>query len=389
MTPRMQLEPIPVPEQLDVTEFYGIVTVSAQMRSFFELLRRAARSDASILIRGESGTGKELAAAAIHQLSRRRKRPFQAINCATLTPELAASELFGHVRGAFTGAIREREGLFALANGGTVFLDEVAELSPDIQARLLRVLQEQTFVPVGGTEPIHVDVRVLAATNKSLRDEVERGRFREDLMYRIRVVPLFLPPLVERDGDVEALTHYFIHKFNERGEERMAAARSKGDDLDELPCRRIEAIAPETHARLLAYQWPGNVRELRNVIEYAFAIGEGPVLEADELPPELRGEPPPRTTRAHAAMSPEDEEKARILEALRIAGGLKSQAAELLGISRTTLWRKMRELKLEGWIGRSPIGGDVEVPLPGLLEFDGHLSHSQPPRSPGLIPLPS
>jgi two-component system, NtrC family, response regulator AtoC len=344
----MQLEPIPVPEQLDVSEFYGIVTVSTQMRSFFELLRRAARSDASILIRGESGTGKELAAAAIHQLSRRRKRSFQAINCATLTPELAASELFGHVRGAFTGAIREREGLFALANGGTVFLDEVAELSPDIQARLLRVLQEQTFVPVGGTEPIHVDVRVLAATNKSLRDEVERGRFREDLMYRIRVVPLFLPPLVERDGDIEALTYYFINRFNQRGKDRMASERSKGDDLDDLPCRQIEAIAPEAHARLLAYQWPGNVRELRNVIEYAFAIGEGPVLEADELPPELRGEPPPRTTRAHAAMSPEDEEKARIVEALRIAGGLKSQAAELLGISRTTLWRKMRELKLEG-----------------------------------------
>jgi two-component system response regulator AtoC len=337
----MQLDPIPVPERLDVTDFHGIVTVSPQMRSFFELLRRAARSDASILIRGESGTGKELAAAAIHQLSRRRNQPFQALNCATLTPELAASELFGHVRGAFTGAIREREGLFALANGGTAFLDEVAELSPEIQARLLRVLQEQTFVPVGGTEPIHVDVRMLAATNKSLRDEVERGRFREDLMYRIRVVPLFLPPLVERDGDVEALTWHFIKRFNARAEAR------KPGELDELPWRRIEAITPEAHARLLAYQWPGNVRELRNVIEYAFAIGEGPVLEADELPPELRGEPPPRTTRAHP-MTAEDEEKARILEALRIAGGLKSQAAELLGISRTTLWRKIRELKLEG-----------------------------------------
>jgi transcriptional regulator with PAS, ATPase and Fis domain len=347
----MQLDSIPVPERLDVTDFHGIVTVAPQMLAFFELLRRAARSDAGILIRGESGTGKELAAAAIHQLSRRRKRPFQAINCATLTPELAASELFGHVRGAFTGAIREREGLFALANGGTAFLDEVAELSLDIQARLLRVLEEQTFVPVGGTEPIHVDVRMLAATNKSLRDEVERGRFREDLMYRIRVVPLFLPPLVERDGDIEALTWHFIKRFNARAEAREAAERStergKLGELDELPSRRIEAIAPETHARLLAYQWPGNVRELRNVIEYAFAIGEGPVLEADELPPELRGEPPPRSTRAHP-MSAEDEEKVRILEALRIAGGLKSQAAELLGISRTTLWRKMRELKLEG-----------------------------------------
>jgi two-component system, NtrC family, response regulator AtoC len=351
MRPRMQLDPIPVPTQLEVTEFFGIVTVSAQMRSLFELLRRAARSDANILLRGESGTGKELAAAAIHQLSRRRDRRFEAINCATLTPELAASELFGHVRGAFTGAVRERQGLFALADGGTVFLDEIAELSPDIQARLLRVLQERTFVPVGGTEPVHVDVRMLAATNKSLRDEVERGRFREDLMYRIRVVPLFLPPLVERDGDVEALTWYFIHEFNQQAELREAAERGKAHpepDGDELPRRRIEAIAPEAHTRLLAYQWPGNVRELRNVIEYAFAIGEGPVLEADELPPELRGEPPPRSHRSGGpSMAPEDEDKARILEALRIAGGLKSQAAELLGISRTTLWRKMRELKLE------------------------------------------
>jgi transcriptional regulator with PAS, ATPase and Fis domain len=339
MPSRTQPDPIPVPERLEVTDFHGIVTVSPQMRSFFELLRRAARSDASILIRGESGTGKELAAAAIHQLSHRRSRPFHALNCATLTPELAASELFGHVRGAFTGAIREREGLFALANGGTAFLDEVAELSPEIQARLLRVLQEQTFVPVGGTEPIQVDVRMLAATNKSLRDEVERGRFREDLMYRIRVVPLFLPPLVERDGDVAALTWHFIKRFN---------ARCKLTDQhhEEPPLRRIDAITAETHALLLAYPWPGNVRELRNVIEYAFAIGEGPILAADELPPELRGEPPPRSTRTHP-LSAEDEEKARILEALRIAGGLKSHAAELLGISRTTLWRKLRELKLD------------------------------------------
>jgi two-component system, NtrC family, response regulator AtoC len=340
MPSAMQLDPIPVPEQLEVHEFHGIVTVSAQMRAFFDLLRRAARSDASILIRGESGTGKELAAAAIHQLSRRRSRPFKAINCATLTPELAASELFGHVRGAFTGAIREHPGLFTSADGGTVFLDEVAELSLDIQARLLRVLQERLVLPVGGTEPSPVDVRLLAATNKSLRDEVEHHRFREDLMYRIRVVPLFLPPLVERDGDIEALTWFFIKQFNEHSEAR--------EPDDELPWRQIEAIAPETFARLLGYPWPGNVRELRNVIEYAFAIGEGPVLEAHELPPELRGEPPPRTTRSqHGAMSPEDEERARIIEAMRIAGGLKSQAAELLGISRTTLWRKMRELKLD------------------------------------------
>ncbi|PRQ08660.1 sigma-54 interaction domain-containing protein [Enhygromyxa salina] len=341
----MLLDPIPVPAQLDVTVFHGIVTNSPQMLEFFDLLRRAARSGASILIRGESGTGKELAAAAIHRLSHRRERPFKAINCATLTPELAASELFGHVRGAFTGAIRERAGLFALADGGTVFLDEVAELSPDIQGRLLRVLQERTFVPIGGTEPVQVDVRLLAATNKSLRDEVERRRFREDLMYRIRVVPLFLPPLVEREGDIETLTWHFIRQFNARADQRQ---RGRGDaDDDDIPWRQIEALAPDAHARLLAYHWPGNVRELRNVIEYVFAIGEGELLEGHELPPELRGEPPPRTTRLHPhPMSPADEERARILEALRLANGLKSRAAELLGISRTTLWRKLRELDL-------------------------------------------
>jgi transcriptional regulator with PAS, ATPase and Fis domain len=342
----MLLDPIPVPAQLDVTVFHGIVTNSPQMLEFFELLRRAARSGASILIRGESGTGKELAAAAIHRLSRRRERPFKPINCATLTPELAASELFGHVRGAFTGAIREREGLFALADGGTVFLDEVAELSPDIQARLLRVLQERTFVPIGGTEPVQVDVRLLAATNKSLRDEVEHRRFREDLMYRIRVVPLFLPPLVEREGDIETLTWHFIKQFNARVDQRQRGRDD--DDEDDIPWRQIESLAPDAHARLLAYHWPGNVRELRNVIEYVFAIGEGEVLEGHELPPELRGEPPLRASRMHPhAISPADDERARILEALRSAKGLKSRAAELLGVSRTTLWRKMRELKLD------------------------------------------
>jgi len=349
--PPMQLDPIPVPESLDYDVLDGIVTHSAQMRAFFELLRRAARSEANILIRGESGTGKELVAAAIHTHSRRRDKTFRAINCATLTPELAASELFGHVRGSFTGAIRDHRGLFAAADGGTVFLDEIAELSPDIQARLLRVLQEQTFVPVGATEPVRVDVRLLAATNKSLRDEVERGHFREDLMYRVRVVPLFLPPLVEREGDVETLTWYFIHKFNDAADkaERETEARPHSDDEDErIPWRRIRALSPAAHARMLAYQWPGNVRELRNVIEYAFAIGEGPVLEVEELPPELRGEPPRTSSRiTRPNMAPADDERARILEALRVANGLKSHAAELLGISRTTLWRKMRELELE------------------------------------------
>ncbi len=311
-----------------VSEFHGMVTAAPEMLAFFELVRRVARSDASVLIRGETGAGKELVARAVHELSHRAAGPFQAVNCATFTPELLASELFGHVRGAFTGAIRDRRGLFALADGGTLFLDEVAEIPLDIQARLLRVLQERSFVPVGGTEPIHVDVRILAATHRSLRQEVQARRFREDLMYRIRVVPLFLPRLAARNGDVEALTWHFIDELNRRGG------------------RRILRIDPGALDALLAHDWPGNVRELRNVLEYAYVIGDGEALRLDDLTPELRGEPPP-------GLDDSDEldvrglERRRLLEALDKAQGKKGEAAELLGMSRTTLWRKLREHRLE------------------------------------------
>ena len=307
--------------------FHGIVTVAPQMLELFRLLERVARTDASVLIRGESGTGKELVAHAIHEMSPRAQGHFAAINCATLTPELAASELFGHVKGAFTGAIKDRRGLFALADKGTVFLDEIAELPLDIQARLLRVLQERSFVPVGGTDPVRVDVRLLSATNKSLRAEVEERHFREDLMYRVRVVPIFLPPLVERHGDIEALAWHFIDEYGQHGE------------------RHVDRMTADARDALLSHEWPGNVRELRNAIEYAFAVGEGPVLGLDDLPPDLRGLPPPRVRGVHK--SPEEAEREQIREALRIAGGQKSRAAELLDISRTTLWRKMRELKME------------------------------------------
>lgn len=314
--------------QLAVHEFHGIATVSPQMRQIFTLLERIARTDASVLIRGETGTGKELVASAIHQLSPRSAAPFRAINCATLTPELAASELFGHVKGSFTGAIKDRRGLFAAADQGTVFLDEIGELPLDIQARLLRVLQERSFVPVGAADPVDVDVRLVSATNKSLRNEVEAHRFREDLMYRIRVVPVFLPPLSERHGDIEALTWRFIDEHNRAGH------------------RAVEGFTREAYDALLAYPWPGNVRELQNVVTYAFAVGEGPAIDLDQLPPELRGEPPP-TDRAGQHLSPEESERARIMDALERVDGQKSRAAELLGMSRTTLWRKMREFRIE------------------------------------------
>ncbi|RMG20950.1 MAG: AAA family ATPase [Deltaproteobacteria bacterium] len=316
---------------LKVTNFHGILTVSDEMRELFALIDRVARSDASVLIRGETGTGKELVARALHACSPRKNGPFRALNCATLTPELLASELFGHVRGAFTGAVRDRKGLFLLGDGGTVFLDEIAEIPLDVQSRLLRVLQEHSFVPVGGTDPIEVDVRVISATNRALRRLVEQGRFREDLMYRVRVVPLFLPRLVERSGDVEALLWTFIDEFNARG------------------LRQVEAIHPDAMDALLAYEWPGNVRELRNVVEYAFAVGEGPVLLPRDLTPEILGVPPDGND---LEVDEHDLERRRIVEALRKAGGRKTKAADLLGISRSTLWRKMREYRISA--SRSP-----------------------------------
>ncbi|MBT8492346.1 MAG: sigma 54-interacting transcriptional regulator [Deltaproteobacteria bacterium] len=309
--------------ELDLKDFHGIRTVAPQMLELFELVERAARTDSAVLIRGESGTGKELIARALHEMSGRAHGPFRALNCATLTPELLASELFGHVRGAFTGAVRDRQGLFAAADGGTIFLDEVAEMPLGLQAQLLRVVEAKSFVPVGATEPVTVDVRIMSATNQALRLAVEDRRFREDLMYRIRVVPLFLPRLAERDGDVEALTWHFIDRHNQLG------------------LRNVEAIDSQVLEALLDYGWPGNVRELQNVVEFAFAIGEGPTFTPDELTPELRGEPPTDHVRRSGS-----SERHRIEQALSKAGGRKGKAAELLGMSRSTLWRKLREYRL-------------------------------------------
>jgi two-component system response regulator AtoC len=228
---------------------HGMVTVAPEMDVFFERLRRAARTHATVLVRGESGTGKELVAQALHRQSPRAQMPFRAINCATLDRELLTSELFGHVRGSFTGAIRDRTGLLQLASGGTLFLDEVAEMPLDVQARLLRVIQEKRFTPLGGSETLTADVRIVSATHRALRREVEQRRFREDLMYRLRVVVLYLPRLAERTGDIEALTWHFVREFNAQG------------------YRTVRGITREALDRMLSYPWPGNVRELRNNLE--------------------------------------------------------------------------------------------------------------------------
>jgi two-component system response regulator AtoC len=310
-------------EARDVVDFYGFKSRDPRVHELFDIVGHVAETEGTVLVRGESGTGKELIAQAVHRASHRREGPFVAVNCAALSPGLLESELFGHVRGAFTGAVKDRAGVFQRAHGGTLFLDEVAELPLDLQAKLLRVLQERSFVPVGGTRTVEVDVRIVAATHRSLRAEVEAGRFREDLMYRLRVIPVYLPPLRERPGDIELLLRHFLDR---------AAGRIG---------RKIEGIAPEAMRALLDHPWPGNVRELINVVEYAAVVGRGPTVESAHLPPEFRERPAPKA----GPKAPLDERE-RIVRALEQAGGNVGEAADLLGMSRPTFWRKRKKYGL-------------------------------------------
>lgn len=306
---------------------HGIWYQSESMSALLEQVERVARSDASVLIRGETGSGKELVARALHDASPRSKGPFVALNCAAFPSQLLESELFGHVRGSFTGAIRDRDGHFRAASGGTLFLDEVAELPLELQAKLLRVLQERAVVPVGTTEAIPVDVRIVSATHRALRTEVDEGRFRADLMYRLRVVPIYLPPLRERGDDVVLLAQRFVQENN---------ARSTG--------RQVLRMSPGVLRALRDYGWPGNVRELANVIEYAFLLGDGPVLTESELPPDLGGRPVADGAESDEVGAGEagSEEARRLRRALERARGNRQLAAASLGMSRATLWRKMK-----------------------------------------------
>jgi DNA-binding NtrC family response regulator len=305
--------------------FSHVVSADPRMEAVLELVAQVGPSRASVLVSGESGTGKELIAEAVHLASPRAKAPFIRLHCAALSESLLESELFGHERGAFTGAVGRREGRFKQADGGTLFLDEISEVSPGVQVKLLRFLQERTFERVGGNETLRVDVRVIAATNRDLASEIRKGTFREDLFYRLNVVTIDLPPLRERRGDIPALASFFLRRY--------AAENGKA----------ITTIADDALRTLLDYRWPGNVRELENVIERAVVLCESPVIEKKHLPPsvvpaaERDGAPPiPGSTIA-------DLERYAILKTLEACGGSTSKAATVLGVSPRKIQYKLHE----------------------------------------------
>ena len=332
-------------------EFKNIVGESEAIGRVFRIIEKIAETDSTVLILGESGTGKELVARAIHYNSHRKDKPLIPVNCGAIPSELLESELFGHEKGAFTSAIRTRVGRFELASGGTIFLDEIGDMSPSLQVKILRVLQEHAFERIGGTRTIKVDIRVIAATNKDLERAVREGRFREDLYYRLNVIPIRVPPLRERKEDLPMLVDYFLQEFS----------RQRG--------RQIKSLGPEVMDRFLAYEWPGNVRELENVIERIFILSEGEEICLDDLPRRLQ-DAVPQTGAATASAAPaasgprqplvvrlpenglsfntavSDFEKMLIVEALNRTGWIKNKAAQLLGLNRTTLVEKIKKKKI-------------------------------------------
>jgi transcriptional regulator with PAS, ATPase and Fis domain len=296
------------------------------MLEVFKLIARIAAARSTVLITGESGTGKEVVARALHYNGPRASGPFVTIDCAGLAESLLESELFGHVRGAFTGAIAARRGLFEMGHGGTVFLDEVGDIGSNIQAKLLRVLELQEVKPVGGNESIRIDVRLIAATNKDLQAAVRDGRFREDLYYRLNVVSIHLPPLRERPEDIPALAQHFLHKYTEAN------------------AKDIGSIAPETMALLEAHPWPGNARELENAIERAVAVGRHPVLLPEDLPRHVIGAVPGAGAglgASHDFLTLDEVTRRHLGRVLAATGGNKKRTAEILGIDRKTLYRML------------------------------------------------
>ncbi|GAB4335479.1 MAG: sigma 54-interacting transcriptional regulator OrpR [Candidatus Abyssubacteria bacterium] len=307
--------------------FADIISKNHKMQALFDILPEAAESDSTVLIEGESGTGKELFARALHNLSPRRKKPMITVNCGALPDTLLESELFGYKAGAFTDAKKDKPGRFALAKGGTIFLDEIGDISPALQVRLLRVLQEKTYEPLGATEPVAADVRVVAATNKDLAHMVAQGHFRQDLYYRINVMKLSLPPLRERLEDVPLLVDHLIARFNR------------------LRQKSIAGVSPEVMTILMNHNFPGNVRELENIIEHAFILCRNGMILPQHLPQNLR--PELETVTPASATSMQEMETHFIRNCLQRHNWNRTTAAQELGVHKTTLWRKMKRLGIE------------------------------------------
>jgi two-component system response regulator HydG len=338
---RLRLKNLELNQRLDERfGFEGVVGSSTQMRGVIERLKRIAPTDATVLIQGATGTGKELVAQAIHQNSPRKKKPFVALNCAALSENILESELFGHIKGAFTDASSDRVGKFEYADGGTLFLDEVGDMPLATQIKLLRVLESGEITRVGSNQPVRVNVRILSATNRNLEDAVEDGSFRSDLYHRLKVVTILIPNLQERSADIPLLIEHFMKQFAKRHQ------------------KPIKGMSRAARVKLLAFSWPGNVRQLRNVIESMVVVDCDETLDVDDLPAELE----PDAGHVQAAVSgtveeivgitslvgrPLDEiEKIFIGETLKLAGGNREQTAEMLGIGERTLYRKIKEYKL-------------------------------------------
>ncbi len=313
--------------------FHGLLGTSFPMRQTFELISNAAQSNAPVIIFGESGTGKELVAQSIHNISSRKQRPFVKVNCAALTESLLESELFGHVKGAYTGAYKDREGRFESANGGDIFLDEIGDLPPSTQVKLLRVLEEKVVERVGDSKPISVDVRIISATNKDLRQLIAKGQFREDLYFRINVIPIHLPPLRDRVGDVPILAEAFFKRI-----------KLKTD-------KSIKGISNEAMESLLRYDWPGNVRELKSAFEYAFVTCHESMIQPEHFTPNIIDASSNafghKQINLTAQDTKEEQIKNELIRTLKETGGNQAKAAEILGVSRVTIWNRMKKFNIQ------------------------------------------
>ncbi|MBW2107935.1 MAG: sigma 54-interacting transcriptional regulator [Deltaproteobacteria bacterium] len=307
----------------------GVLGISGRMQQVFELARNAARSDVPVLILGESGTGKDMLATAIHRLGVRRRKPFVKVSCAALTESLLESELFGHTKGAFTGAYRNREGRFEAAAGGDIFLDEIGDLPLSTQVKLLRVLEENVIERVGDNTPIPVNVRVISATNRDLKQQLKDGLFREDLYYRINVIPITLPPLRKRTEDIPILAESFFR----RGQLKTH--------------KKIEGVSEAVMRIFMEYPWPGNVRELKSAFEYAFVSCPGPMIQPQHLPPNFLENRRARALAKETLPEREARQRRELIHALKQARGNKSEAARILGISRVTVWNRMKRFGID------------------------------------------